>query len=239
MDPERTQGTGRRRVGRPGRGRAIVVAAIAGVAGVLGGHLGFAADHDRLGVKPAPIHSAPALSAIMSPAYPALLPPLAHGIVGPAHAVAAAASPAGLPARLRIAAIGVNSGLERLGRLPDGTLEAPRKWGQAGWYADGVRPGAQGPAVIAGHVDSTDGPAVFFRLRELRPGDVVFVTDTNDTTLRFRVDHTMSYPKSRFPETAVYGPTALPELRLVTCTGQFDRAARSYRENLVVYADLV
>jgi hypothetical protein len=230
MDPERTQGTGRRRVGRPGRGLAIVLGVIV-VAGVLGGCLGYAAGHDHRGVEPAPIRSA-------AP-HTALLPPLAQGIVGPAHAAAAAASPVGLPARLRIAAIGVNSSLERLGRLPDGTLEAPREWGQAGWYADGVRPGAQGPAVIAGHVDSTDGPAVFFRLRELRPGDIVVVSDTNGATFRFRVDHTMTYPKSRFPSTAVYGPTALAQLRLVTCTGQFDRMARSYRENLVVYADLV
>lgn len=169
---------------------------------------------------------------------PALLPPL-PSITGPAHDGGAAGLAVGQPVRLRIPAIHVDSRLERLGREPDGTLEPPRKWQEAGWYADGARPGEQGPAVIAGHIDSTTGPAVFFRLRDLRPGDGVTVTDSAGHTFRFVVEHTSQYPKNHFPADAVYGPTSLPELRLVTCAGSFDSQARSYRDNLVVYADEV
>lgn len=120
----------------------------------------------------------------------------------------------------------------------DGSLQAPTRWGRAGWYADGVRPGDAGPAVIAGHVDSTAGPAVFFDLRELRPGAVVAVRDSTGEVRHFVVYRVRSYPKDDFPTAAVFGPTALPELRLITCTGEFDYATRNYLENLVVFAHL-
>jgi len=93
--------------------------------------------------------------------------------------------------------------------------------------------------VIAGHVDSRTGPAVFFRLRELRPGDRVDVTRADGARLRFAVDAIQRFPKARFPTAAVFGPTPAAELRLVTCTGSFDRARGSYRDNLVVFARLV
>jgi sortase (surface protein transpeptidase) len=92
--------------------------------------------------------------------------------------------------------------------------------------------------MIAGHVDSTLGPAVFYRLRDLRPGDRVFVTDRRGTVRRFVVDDLASFRKSRFPTALVYGPQPLPVLRLITCTGAFDAARGSYVENLVVSAHL-
>lgn len=167
-----------------------------------------------------------------------VLPPLPHGPTGPAHPVPPPAPLVALPQRLSIPAIGVDSPLERLGLLPDHTLQPPAQWGEAGWYADGVRPGAPGPAVIAGHVDSVSGPAVFYRLRDLRPGAVALVRLGDGRTLRFVVDTVHVYPKDRFPTAAVYGPTALPELRLITCTGDFDFRAHSYVDNLVVSAHL-
>ncbi len=132
--------------------------------------------------------------------------------------------------------MGIDSALQKLGLLADGTLQPPTKWDVAGWYAGGVRPGDIGPAVIAGHVDSTRGPAVFFKLRQLRPGDQIVVTEKNGRALRFVVTEVRSYPKKEFPTAAVYGPTALPELRLITCTGDFDHAAANYLSNLVVFA---
>jgi sortase (surface protein transpeptidase) len=92
--------------------------------------------------------------------------------------------------------------------------------------------------VIAGHVDSTAGPAVFFSLRDLRRGDAVLVVDRRGTVHHFVVDGVRSYPKDRFPTASVYGPQPLPVLRLITCTGAFDEAARSYVDNLVVSAHL-
>jgi sortase (surface protein transpeptidase) len=93
--------------------------------------------------------------------------------------------------------------------------------------------------VIAGHVDSRSGPAVFYRLRELRPGDQVRVERADGTGLRFVVDTRRRFPKAGFPTEAVFGPTPEAALRLVTCAGPFDRARGSYRDNLVVFARLV
>jgi hypothetical protein len=143
------------------------------------------------------------------------------------------------PLRLTIKSIGVDTALQPLRRLADGSLESPSRWGRAGWYAGGVIPGEVGPAVIVGHIDSISGPAVFFRLGELRPGDPVRLTARGGRVLTFVVDGLRRYPKAHFPTEAVYGPTPDPQLRLVTCTGEFDAAAGSYLDNLVVSAHLV
>jgi sortase (surface protein transpeptidase) len=141
------------------------------------------------------------------------------------------------PARLTIPSIGVESELEHLAVRTDGTLAAPDDFGRVGWFSEGPAPGERGPAVIVGHVDSRDGPAVFDRLTELGPGDLVEVTRTDGTVERFAVTDTYEATKDAFPSEAVYGPTAGPTLRLITCTGAFDRAARHYVSNLIVYAD--
>ena len=144
------------------------------------------------------------------------------------------------PVAVSIPALKVAGPLEDLVADPaSGELAAPADPARAGWYAAGVVPGDQGPAVIGGHVDSRSGPGVFFRLRNLRPGDVVDVTRSDGRTVRFSVIGVALYPKDKFPTEAVYGPTAGPELRLVTCGGTFDRSARSYDDNVVVDAALV
>jgi Sortase domain len=143
------------------------------------------------------------------------------------------------PARLVIPAIGVATRLLRLGLEPGGAMQVPDDFGRAGWFAKGPAPGQVGPAVIAGHVDSRSGPAVFYRLRELRPGQVVLVERADGTRLRFTVEATRSFPKDRFPTAAVFGPVPTPALRLITCAGDFDRARGSYLDNLVVFAGLV
>ena len=147
-----------------------------------------------------------------------------------------------VPVRLEIPAIGVDTELQRLGRAPDGTVEVPagpREWEEAGWYEGGTRPGDPGSAVILGHVDSRrDGPAVFYRLRELRRGDQIKVVRADGSIVRFSVDRTEQYPKSRFPTDAVYYPTLTPGLRLVTCGGEFDTSIHHYRSNVIVFATL-
>ena len=141
----------------------------------------------------------------------------------------------GPPTRLRVAAIGVDTSLETLKLAADGELQPPRTNEQAGWYADGTAPGDVGPAVLAGHVDSRQGPAVFYRLREITAGDKIEVT-RGDRTVTFTVTATAWYPKKAFPTEEVYGPTPDRQLRLITCGGVFDRTLRSYTDNLVVYA---
>jgi hypothetical protein len=147
----------------------------------------------------------------------------------------AVAAPTGPPTRLRIAAIGVDTSLETLRLGGDGALAPPKSFGRAGWYADGTAPGDNGPAVLAGHVDSKAGPAIFYRLRELTAGDPIEVT-RGGQTLTFTVVRTAWYPKAKFPTAQVYGPTPDRQLRLITCGGVFDRSLRSYKDNLVVYA---
>jgi sortase (surface protein transpeptidase) len=143
------------------------------------------------------------------------------------------------PVRVEIPAIGASSSLVRLGLNPDGTMQVPGDYQVAGWFTGAPQPGQLGPTVIAGHVDSRTGPAVFYRLRDLRPGDQIRVVRADRRVVRFRVDSLASYPKRSLPGEEVYGATTAPVLRLITCAGTFDRAQRSYRENLVVSATRV
>jgi sortase (surface protein transpeptidase) len=141
-----------------------------------------------------------------------------------------------LPVRLRIPAIGVDTGLESLGLASDQSIDVPSEPGVAGWWEGGPRPGQVGPAVILGHVDSKTGPAVFFRLDQLERGDEILVDRADGTTARFVVTGQGRYRKVAFPSDLVYYPTLDSELRLVTCGGPYDRAAGTYTENLVVFA---
>jgi len=142
-----------------------------------------------------------------------------------------------LPVRIVIPTIAVSADIEPLHRAADGTLNTPQQWNDAGWYADGVVPGQRGPAVIVGHVDSArDGPAVFYRLRQLQPGDQVLVETSDAQNHRFDVDTARKFAKTSFPTELVYGPTPMAELRLITCAGSFDRASHNYSDNLIVTA---
>ena len=175
---------------------------------------------------------------LMTPAVTGDRPPLLRPPAAAAGGGAVAAPVR--PVAVSIPALSVAGPLEELVADPaSGELAAPADPARAGWYAAGVVPGDRGPAVIGGHVDSRSGPGVFFRLRTLRPGDLVDVTRSDGRTVRFTVIAVALYPKDRFPTEAVYGPTSGPELRLVTCGGTFDRSARSYVDNVVVDAALV
>ncbi|MEU4222443.1 class F sortase [Actinoplanes sp. NPDC026623] len=140
------------------------------------------------------------------------------------------------PTRIRIPALHIDSSLQRLDRLADGTIAVPDRPDRAGWYAEGPRPGQPGPAVILGHVDSHTGPGVFLSLSRVRPGTVVHVDRADRTTVAFRVTEVTRVPKTRFPTDLVYAPTLEPTLRLVTCGGGFDESQRSYRDNVIVFA---
>jgi LPXTG-site transpeptidase (sortase) family protein len=141
-----------------------------------------------------------------------------------------------LPVTLTIPAIGVQTRLIHLGLAAAGALQVPPTTAVAGWYTGSPRPGAIGPSVIAGHIDSHVGPGVFFQLSQLRPGDRVYVRRADGTLAVFRVTAVRSYAKDHFPTLAVYGPTPDAELRLITCGGTFDPQLRSYLSNTVVYA---
>ena len=146
--------------------------------------------------------------------------------------------PTPVPVRLHIPKIQVTTSLEPLGRAPNGTVEVPNRPNLAGWYAPGPRPGDPGSAVLLGHVDDDHAPAVFYRLRELRPGDRLTVTRADGSSVRFVVQRTQQYPKDRFPTDDVYYPTLTPTLRLVTCGGEFDHTTGHNRSNVIVFATM-
>jgi len=139
--------------------------------------------------------------------------------------------------RVTIDSIGVRTTkLEKLTTDRHGVLEAPKDPDRAGWYADGTVPGQTGPAVIAGHVDSTTGPAVFYDLRKVGEGDRITVELTDGTSTTFVADRVVTTPKDGFPTDEVFGPTPDAELRLITCGGPYDRTVGSYVDNTVVFA---
>jgi sortase family protein len=144
-----------------------------------------------------------------------------------------------LPVALRIPAIGVRTGLIRLGLTRQGALQVPGSPSVAGWYTSSPRPGQIGSSVIAGHIDSYLGPGVFYRLRELHPGNRIYVRQADGRLAVFRVNRVHQYPKAHFPTAAVYGPAPDAELHLITCGGTFDYATHSYRSDVVVYSTQV
>jgi LPXTG-site transpeptidase (sortase) family protein len=105
----------------------------------------------------------------------------------------------------------------------------------AGWYDFSAVPGAAGNAVIVGHVDTYIGPAVFYHLYQLRPGDPVYV-DAGGTRRRFDVTSVHEMPKPSFPVNQVFGSTKRHILWLITCGGAFDNETRHYLDNIVVSA---
>ena len=161
------------------------------------------------------------------------------GIIGArAHGPSLARS---LPVSVHIPAIGVDSRLLHLGLNADGTIQVPSirtNSGRAAWYKYSATPGQIGSSVIEGHVDSDHGPAVFFRLGALRPGDTIDVRLADGVTAVFRVTGVREYAKSRFPAKAIYGATDFAALRLITCGGSFDYATGHYLSATVVFASL-
>ena len=154
---------------------------------------------------------------------------------------ALAALPKSEPVSIDIPKIGAHSSLVPLGLNPDNTIQVPPVDTplQAGWYTYAPTPGEVGPAVVLGHVDGNHQKGIFFRLKELAACDRVSIARKDGTTAQFEVTKVHQVPKKDFESEGVYNDTADPELRLITCGGVFDRNARNYVDNIVVYARLV
>ena len=209
--PDRTRHHPRRAARRLAGVVALTLALLAGCGGA---------------VDPEPAAS-PARSAAVDAAAPA--PGSAKPVLAASH-----------PDRLRIPAIDVDArGLIDLGLQADRTMEVPADGTTVGWYTESPSPGERGPAVLAAHVDWNHAKGVFFDLHRLERGDDVIVDRADGSTATFEVQRVEQYPKDRFPTQEVYGDVAGAELRLITCGGDLDREARSYRDNIVVYAALV
>ncbi|WP_020663523.1 class F sortase [Amycolatopsis benzoatilytica] len=173
----------------------------------------------------------------------------ACGSDAPAPAAAAAASApvpvtkpfTGLrPTSVEIPKIGAKSTLITVLPNKDGQISVPsvKKPMQAAWYRLSPVPGEVGPAIVLGHVDGNHQPGIFYRLKDVNPGDEVYVERSDGKKLKFVVDHKDQVPKDTFPTQAVFGNTDKPQLRIITCGGVFDHAEHSYQDNIVVYANL-
>ncbi|MER6347403.1 class F sortase [Streptomyces sp. NPDC001595] len=149
--------------------------------------------------------------------------------------------PRSKPVRLLIPKISVDAPFTDLAIGPSGQLEPPpaADTNLVGWYAKGPSPGEIGTSVIAGHVDTATSPAVFVGLGELEEGDVFHVRRADGRKASFEVDDVETFEKDDFPDERVYGDSSRPEVRLITCAGEYDRKVRDYTENLVVFAHLV
>ncbi|MEV6652643.1 class F sortase [Streptomyces sp. NPDC051219] len=143
------------------------------------------------------------------------------------------------PVRLRVPAIGVDAPMTRLGLDAAGALRPPpaEAGGLAGWYGGGTAPGSAGTAVTTGHVDTRTGPGVFHRLGALTKGDTIEISRQDGRTAVFAVYAVELYDKKEFPDEKVYGSSELPELRVITCGGDYSKDT-GYQGNVVVYATL-
>ncbi|MFE3325017.1 class F sortase [Streptomyces sp. NPDC059176] len=167
--------------------------------------------------------------------------PSAAQALGPGeHALTAADPlPPSAPVRFRIPRIGVDAPVRGLGLTRDDSLEAPpaTDGGITGWYRDGTPRGALGTALVAGHVDTARGPAVFYDLGTLHKGNRIEVLREDGRTALFTVDAVEVYDNAHFPDRKVYADTGRAELRVITCGGRYD-SRTGYRGNVVAYAHL-
>ena len=184
-------------------------------------------------------HHAPQAPAA-GPAQPVATSPRAEPTTSPTIAAAAPTNKAAM--QISIPAIGVQAAeVISVGLNPNRTVQVPplNHVDEAGWYKYSPLPGQTGPSIILGHIDSAvAGKGVFYSLGTLKPGDVISVLRPDHYVADFVVSRTAEYPKKEFPTQQVYGDTAGAELRLITCGGQFDSSARSYRDNIVAFATL-
>jgi hypothetical protein len=167
--------------------------------------------------------------------------PLSLRILGPQPVPLVAAdtpvSSSSPPVAVTIPAIGVTSILEGLRLTADGSVQTPSDPNRVGWFSDGPAPGDQGAAVLVGHLDSKTGPAVFWRLAGLLPGDSIMVRRADGRTLTFVVDHSTAFLRTNFPSSTVFGGSGA-ELHLITCNGSWDSRIGRYDHSLVVFARL-
>jgi LPXTG-site transpeptidase (sortase) family protein len=145
-----------------------------------------------------------------------------------------------IPAKIKIPAINIDTFVERVGVTKDGNMDVPKNIWNTGWFGDGgYRPGDQGNAVIAGHLDAPGTVAVFWNLDKLKAGDKIILNDQAGKQLTFEVFDKQVYPYNNAPLQTIFGPSTEPRLNLITCGGTFDRSSQIYNKRLVVYTRLV
>ncbi|MEU2615349.1 class F sortase [Micromonospora sp. NPDC007271] len=164
----------------------------------------------------------------------------ATGSTSGADEPARASQPASRPVTLSVPAIEVTAPIMPVGQAKDGSIDVPplSQHDQTGWYDRGPVPGEPGRAIIVGHVDTKRGPAVFYRLGELKPGDRIEVTRADRSVVAFTVDTVEYFDKTHLPADRVYGDQGPPGLRLITCGGEWVGGRTGYEDNVIAFASL-
>ncbi|MFH8472984.1 class F sortase [Streptomyces sp. NPDC018000] len=145
-----------------------------------------------------------------------------------------------VPKQLQIPSLAINAPFTKLSIGPTGQLNPPppNDSNLVGWFKGGVTPGERGTSIVAGHVDTTTGPAVFLQLQFLKPGSTVNIIRADGSVATFRVDSVETFSKAKFPNKRVYADTPDAQLRLITCGGPYNRAIKDYEDNVVAFAHL-
>ncbi|WP_405716409.1 MULTISPECIES: class F sortase [unclassified Streptomyces] len=230
--PQSTGSTPTRTASRTTLGRALMWPAVTAGLGMVLIYNSFGTPVDD---KP------PAPPAAVSSTVPEVLG--SHAAPDPVTSSKATVGPAmsrSEPKRLRIPAIGVDAPFTDLAIGATGQLDAPppNDNNLVGWFKDGATPGERGAAIVAGHVDTMTGPAVFLQLQYLRPGAKVDITRTDGSVATFKVDSVEQFSKAKFPDDRVYADTNSAQLRLITCGGAYNKTAKDYEDNVVAFAHL-
>jgi hypothetical protein len=147
-------------------------------------------------------------------------------------------APLSPPAEITIPALGLAQQLVPL-EVQESELQTPEGYGDIGWWRGGPKPGSSGAAVVVGHVDSPQGPAVFYQLAGLSPGAEISVLREDGSTAVFAVDRVERYSREDFPSDLVYRRDGQAGLNLLTCGGRYDAAVGQYEDNVVVFTTLV
>lgn len=231
---------------RTTRGRTWFIAVCVGLLLAGGGTIAWAASQ-QVGPPPAPPSTSTTTAKGEAPSSSSSTSSDDAGAAGnvqeaPPSPDVAEAMPASRPVSVRIPAIDLSSPVHGLGLDAQGRLKVPSgdRYDEVAWYDGSPTPGEVGPAVLEGHVTgSGHDPSVFFELGDVRAGDEVEVDRADGTTATFEVTQVKKSPKDDFPRIDVYGATAGPELRIITCGGTYDEDARRHLENVIVFAELV
>ncbi|MGW2179516.1 class F sortase [Streptomyces sp. NPDC001732] len=233
--PQSTGSTPTRTASRTTLGRSLMWPAVTAGVGMLliYNSFGSSAD-DKPPAPPAAVasaspeilgsHAAPAPVASATPSETTVGPTMSRSV----------------PKRLSIPTIGVNAPFTDLSLGANGQLDAPPPDDNnlVGWYKDGATPGERGASIVAGHVDTMTGPAVFLQLQYLKPGTKVDITRADGSVATFKVDSVEQFSKAKFPDERVYADTNSAQLRLITCGGAYNKTSKDYEDNVVAFAHL-
>lgn len=143
------------------------------------------------------------------------------------------------PNHIEIPSIKLNADVVNVAVNQNNEMEVPADATKVGWYSPGVQPGQTGGAIFTAHYDTTTGrPAVFYNLRKLKPGDIIYVKMEDNQELLFQVTDLLSEPVKNFPTELIYGKFTDKKLILITCDGVWNPLEHNYSKRLVVYATL-